>query len=138
MRVAGVVRLAGLWSAAALLIAPPARARPITIKGSNTIGGDLGPELARAFEAYHPGWRVEWEGLGSKTGFLGLLDGSADVGASSRQGQESEYKEAQRLGLEDPGHVPGFDGVALARTPRKPVPQPTPDQGSRTFQGKIA
>jgi len=137
MRLASLVRLAGLCSAAALLIAPPAPARPITIKGSNTIGGDLGPELARAFQAYHPGWRVEWEGLGSKTGFLGLLDGSADVAASSRQVQESEYKEAQRLGVEYQEHVLGFDGIALAVHPKNTVPQLTLYQVSRIFQGKI-
>jgi phosphate transport system substrate-binding protein len=137
MRLASLVRLAGLCSTAALLIAPPARARPITIKGSNTIGHELGPELARAFEAYHPGWRVAWEGLGSKTGFLGLLDGSADVAASSRQVQESEYKEAQRLGVEYQEYVLGFDGIALAVHPRNTVPQLTLYQVSRIFQGKI-
>ncbi|HXN84196.1 MAG TPA: phosphate ABC transporter substrate-binding/OmpA family protein [Myxococcales bacterium] len=138
MRLPSLIRLAGLCSAAALLIAPPAaRARPITIKGSNTIGQDLGPELARAFEAYHPGWRVAWEGLGSKTGFLGLLDGSAEVGASSRQVQESEYKEAQRLGVEYQEYVLGFDGIALAVHPRNTVPQLTLYQLSRIFQGKV-
>ena len=56
----------------------------VTVKGSDTIGGELGPALAKGWEALHPGKRVAWQSLGSKTAFVGLFDGSADIGASSR------------------------------------------------------
>jgi phosphate binding protein len=109
----------------------------ITVKGSDTIGGELGPALARRFEQLHPGVQVVWEALGSKTAFVGLFDGSAALGASSRQVNEAEYKEAQRLGVDLQEFTLGFDGIAAVVHPSNSVPQLTIEQFGALFLGKV-
>src|SRR5262249_15190566 len=58
--------------------------RKLQIKGSDTIGGALAPDLANAYRAAHPDIDIAVEALGSGTAFVGLFDGSADIGAASR------------------------------------------------------
>jgi phosphate binding protein len=116
--------------------APPSPIR-LTVKGSDTIGGELGPALAKAFEVLHPGASVTWEGLGSKTAFVGLLDGSADLGASSRAVSESELGEAARLGIKLREWVIAYDGEPIIVHPDNPIPSLSLDQLSDIFTGKI-
>jgi len=112
----------------------------IAVKGSDTIGGahGVGQDLARAYEAAHPGVIVTWEGLGSSTAFPGLLDGSAELGASSRPVKASELAEASRLGVTLVEHVLGYDGVAIVVHPDAPVRELTIEQAGRVFRGEVA
>lgn len=109
----------------------------LQVKGSDTIGGSLGPALARAFEASHDGARVEWESLGSGTAFVGLFDGTADLGASSRRIKGSEMAEAGRLGIRLKEYVLGYDGIAVLVHPSNPVGELTLRQVSDLFAGEI-
>jgi phosphate binding protein len=117
----------------------PVAAGRIVVKGSDTIGGahGLGPALAKAFEDAHPGTRVVWEGLGSATAFVGLLDGSADVGASSRAVKAEEQAEAERLGLRFTEYVLGYDGIAVIVHPEAPVAAISMPELARVFSGEI-
>jgi phosphate binding protein len=123
-----------------LLAAPSARAEPVTLRvmGSDTIGGELGPALARAFEAASPGVTVRWEGLGSATAFTGLLEGSAELGASSRTVSPEELARAKELGVELKEFVLGYDGIAVVVHPSNPVRQLTIAQLSSLLSGGIA
>jgi len=118
-----------------------ARAAPgpvrITVKGSDTIGGEhgVGTALAAAFEAVSPGAKVKWEGLGSATAFVGLLDGSADIGASSRPASPKEIAEAERIGVTLTEYVLGYDGIAVIVHPDAPVRQLTMAQPQDVFTG---
>jgi len=85
----------------------------IWIRGSDTIGGALAPDLAAAFMARHPDTRVNVEGLGSSTAFSSLFDGTADFGASSRSVRADELERAQNLGIELREYVLGYDGIAV-------------------------
>jgi phosphate binding protein len=118
----------------------PARAAPTTlrVKGSDTIGGELGPALARAFEAASPGVDVRWEALGSATAFTGLLDGSAEVGASSRSVSGEELARARELGVELREFVLGYDGVVVIVNPANPVRQLTVPQLAALLSGAVA
>jgi phosphate binding protein len=128
------VALAGVAAAP-----PPPVAAPATIhvKGSDTIGGELGPALARAFEAASPGVAVRWEGLGSATAFAGLLDGTADVGASSRSVSADELARAKDLGVELREFVLGYDGVVVIVNPQNPVRRLTVPQLSALLSGAV-
>jgi phosphate binding protein len=77
------------------------------------------------------------EGLGSSTAFVGLFDGSADLGASSRPINEKELAEAARLGVKLEELVIGFDGIAVIVHPTNPVRALTIDQLSRIFTGEV-
>lgn len=108
----------------------------LTVKGSDTIGGELGPALAHAYEASHPEVRIRWEALGSATAFQGLFDGSADLGASSRPIEAKELQQASELRIELKEYVLGYDGIAVVVNPQNRVTQLTVDQLSDVFTGR--
>lgn len=120
-------------------VAAAAPARTIVIKGSDTIGGQhgVGPLLAAAYEKAHPGAHVHWEGLGSATAFVGLLDGSADVGAASRPVNPIELADAERLGLRLTEYVLGYDGIAVVVHPGAPIAAIALPELARIFTGEI-
>lgn len=133
---------AGLALAAALacLAAAPATAAGsavVQVKGSDTIGGKLGQDLARAYMARHPEVEVRWEALGSGTAFVGLLDGSAQLGASSRTVKEAEVADARKVGVELREYVIGYDGIAVIVHSENPVSTLTIPQLSDIFTGKV-
>lgn len=123
-----------------LLLLPVLRAtageREIVVKGSDTIGEHLGQDIARSFMAERPGTRVRWESLGSSTAFVGLFDGSADLGASSRAVKGPELRQARTLGVELEEFVIGYDGIAVIVHPSNPVSHLSIDELSDLFCGK--
>jgi len=120
-------------------LAAPADAAPaaLRVKGSDTIGGELGPALARAFEAASPGVTVSWEAIGSATAFTGLLDGTAELGASSRSVSADELARAKELGVELREFVLGYDGVVVIVNPQNPVRRLTVPQLSALLSGAV-
>jgi phosphate transport system substrate-binding protein len=118
---------------------PAPAAQTIVVKGSDTIGGQhgVGPLLAAAFEKANPGARVHWEGLGSATAFVGLLDGSADVGAASRPVNATELADAERLGLRLTEYVLGYDGIAIIVHPSAPLTTIALPDLARVFTGEV-
>lgn len=60
-----------------------ARARALRIVGSSTVA-PLAAELARRFEAAHPGCRIDVEMGGSTRGIVDVRSGAADIGMVSR------------------------------------------------------
>ncbi|HYL06835.1 MAG TPA: phosphate ABC transporter substrate-binding/OmpA family protein [Thermoanaerobaculia bacterium] len=115
----------------------PAASVALQVKGSDTIGGKLGQDFAHDFSARHPEVVVKWEALGSGTAFVGLLDGSAQLGASSRGVKENELAEARKLGVELREFVIGYDGIAVIVHPGNPVAELTIAQLSDLFTGKV-
>jgi phosphate transport system substrate-binding protein len=109
----------------------------IRVKGSDTIGGALGPDLGRAYSATHPGVRIAIESLGSATAFVGLFDGSAELGASSRPVNAAELAEAQRLGVTLKETVIGYDGIAVIVHPSNPLRSLTMEQVGKLFTGEL-
>lgn len=112
-------------------------ARTLRMKGSDTIGGELGPALARAFHERAPDLDVHIEALGSKTAFVGLFDGSAELGASSRPVNADELKQAARLGLTLREFVIAYDGIAVIVHPSNPLQAISLDQIAQIFTGRI-
>jgi phosphate transport system substrate-binding protein len=122
----------------ALLLAPGLAARTVVqVKGSDTIGGVLGQDLARSFMASHPDVEVKWEALGSGTAFVGLLDGSAELGAASRAVKDNELAEAKKLGFELREFVIGYDGIAVIVHPANAIGELTLTQLADLFTGKL-
>ncbi|MEI7929245.1 MAG: substrate-binding domain-containing protein, partial [Verrucomicrobiales bacterium] len=60
-------------------------AQSISIKGSDTLGAKLVPQLAESFKAKHPGVKFEIAAEGSATAFPALANGTAQIGMSSRK-----------------------------------------------------
>lgn len=119
--------------------APATAENAIRIKGSDTIGGKLTPELAEAFRAtIRPDQGFTIEALGSSTAFVGLFDGSADLGESSRPINEKELDTAHQLGITLRELVIGYDGVAVVVHPSNPVKELSVTQLSGIFTGKLS
>src|ERR671936_952943 len=67
-----------------------AKADRLVIKGSDTLGAKLVPQLAEAFKASHPGTTFDIAAEGSTTGIAAIIDGTAQIGMSSRRAKSSE------------------------------------------------
>jgi phosphate transport system substrate-binding protein len=127
-----------LAAALCVLAATQVRAtETIHVKGSDTIGGELMPAIARSYAAADPEATVSVEALGSATAFVGLFDGSADVGEASRPINDGERARARALGLELHELVIGFDGVAVIVNPGNPITSLTIAELSDIFTGKV-
>ncbi|MBL3535527.1 MAG: phosphate ABC transporter substrate-binding/OmpA family protein [gamma proteobacterium endosymbiont of Lamellibrachia anaximandri] len=135
----------------------------LRIHGSNTVGAQLAPELARAWlktngyqsirisqreeesivqaEASNgDSIRIEIIAKGSSTGFKGLKGGQADLAMSSRRIKEKEIQELAPLGnmtaLENE-HVIALDGIAVIVHPENPLSTLKKSQIRDIFAGKI-
>ena len=111
--------------------------RTIVIKGSDTIGATLGPAWARGLEKTQPGLHVKVDALGSSTGFVGLIDGSADVAMSSRAVRTEELAFAERLGVQLREAVVAYDGVAVIVHPDNPLRKLDIEELARVFAQRV-
>lgn len=109
----------------------------IQIKGSDTIGGALGPALGLAYSAINPSVKIDIEALGSSTAFVGLLDGSADIGAASRRARPKELEEAAAMGVDLKAWAIGYDGIAIIVHPDNPIQYLTIEQIGQIYRGEI-
>jgi phosphate binding protein len=126
------------WLTLPVTFAPMPNARRLAIRGSDTIGHGLGPAWAGALEAKLPDVQVEIEALGSSTGFAGLLDGSAEIAASSRPIKPEEEELAKKLGIDLRHAVTGHDGVAVIVHPANPLKQADLATIGKVFAGKVS
>src|SRR5438445_10408417 len=67
-----------------------ARGDAIVIKGSDTLGAKLVPQLAEQFKSEHPGTNFDIAAEGSATGFAALIDKTAAIGMASRLAKPDE------------------------------------------------
>src|SRR6266481_7106578 len=67
-----------------------ARADAIVIKGSDTLGAKLVPQLAEQFKAQHTGTTFDIAAEGSTTGIAAIIDGTAQIGMASRPAKAEE------------------------------------------------
>src|SRR5687767_15825304 len=72
------------------LAATPAHAEKLVIKGSDTLGAKLVPQLAEQFKSQNPGTTFDIAAEGSTTGLAAIIDGTADIGMSSRRARPAE------------------------------------------------
>ena len=77
-----------LLVAALTLIVSRAYAERLTLKGSDTLGAKLVPQLAEQFKADHPDTNFDIAAEGSTTGIAAIIDGTAQIGMSSRRARK--------------------------------------------------
>jgi glucose/mannose transport system substrate-binding protein len=142
----------------------------LRLHGSNTIGKDLVPTLCEDFLKYEGATSVqrkpqtredeidveallpndsggpvtfEIQAHGSKTAFVDLAAGKADIAMSSRKIQPDEAQKCASAGLGDlqsPGseNVLGLDAVAVLVNKSNPLDSVTKQQLADVFAGKIS
>src|SRR3981081_2627980 len=84
----------------AAAIVPSANADKIVIKGSDTLGAKLVPQLAEQFKAQHPDTSFDIAAEGSATGFAALIDKAAMLAMASRPAKPEEVALAKSKGVD--------------------------------------
>src|ERR1044072_4946223 len=88
-----------LLSALLAVSSPFALAQKLVIKGSDTLGAKLVPQLAEAYKAQNPGVTFEIAAEGSTTGIAAIIDGTAQIGMASRRATAVETSNASAKGV---------------------------------------
>src|SRR5947209_9570236 len=85
----------------------------LVIKGSDTLGAKLIPQLAEQFKAQHPGTTFDIAAEGSTTGIAAIIDGTAQIGAASRRAKPAEVGAASSKGINMKPTIVAYDGIAV-------------------------
>lgn len=103
----------------------------LTVTGSSTIA-PLVAEIAKRFEATHPGVRIDVQTGGSSRGVTDAANGLADIGMASRALKPDEPVVAHLV-----AHLVARDGVAVIVHASNAVPALTKEQVVAIYTGKL-
>jgi len=126
--------LTGLLVISALNIV---RADTIVIKGSDTLGAKLVPQLAEQFKSQHPGTTFNIAAEGSATGFAALIDKTAAIGMASRPAKHEEIANCKAKGVEMKETIVAYDGIAVIVNTANSIKGLTKRQVEQIFTGEV-
>src|SRR5438067_8858321 len=109
----------------------------LVIKGSDTLGAKLVPQLAEQFKAQHPGTTFDIAAEGSTTGIAAIIDGTAQIGMSSRRAKSSEVGAAAAKGVNMKPTIVAYDGIAVIVNANNPLKTLTKKQVEQIFTGDV-
>ncbi|HUP66037.1 MAG TPA: phosphate ABC transporter substrate-binding protein [Thermoanaerobaculia bacterium] len=113
------------------------RARPLTVKGSDTMV-ILGQRIAEEYMKTNPGTVVQVNGGGSGTGIAALINGTVDLAQSSRaMSDEEKASVRQNRGAAVVETPVALDSLAVFVHASNPVRSLTMDQIKQIYQGRI-
>src|SRR5438477_2825242 len=113
------------------------RADTLVIKGSDTLGAKLVPQLAEEVKAQHPGTTFNIAAAGSTTGIGAIIDGTAQIGRSSRPTKPEEVAAAKAKGVTFKETIVAYDGIAVIVNSANPVKSLTKKQVEQIFTGDV-
>jgi phosphate transport system substrate-binding protein len=114
-----------------------ANADRVVIKGSDTLGAKLVPQLAEQFKAQHSGTTFDIAAEGSTTGIAAIIDGTADIGMSSRRAKSSEVGAAVSKGKHMKPTIVAYDGLGVIVNASNPIKGLTKKQVEQIFTGDV-
>ena len=114
-----------------------ARADAIVIKGSDTLGAKLVPQLAEQFKAQYPGTTFDIAAEGSATGFAALIDKTAAIGMASRPAKPEEIANGKAKGVDLKETIVAYDGIAVIVNTASSIKGLTKKQVEQIFTGEI-
>lgn len=109
----------------------------LVVKGSDTLGAKMVPQLAEKYKTEGNNVSFEIAAEGSSTCFTNLLAGTADFGMSSRSVKDTEKNNFASAGKELVEHVAGIDMIAVIVNEANDVQELTKDQVKGIFTGAI-
>lgn len=125
-----------LITSAALLAV--AGAQTLSIKGSDTLGAKLVPQLAEGFKAAgNKGVKFEIAAEGSSTAFPALANGTAQIGMSSRKVKDDERTYCRTKGVYLKEHPICHDMLCVIVNKNSPLAKLSKDQVAKIFTGQI-
>jgi len=133
--------LRSLIAATALIAAQANATETIVIKGSDTLGAKMVPQLAEAFKAKMAkrGVEVAFEiaAEGSSTGVASVIDGTAEIGMSSRDPKDKEVAKAKTRGVDMKTITVAKDGIAIIVNEANPLDSISLDEIELIFSGDV-
>lgn len=102
----------------------------VNTDGSTSMA-DVMAVLKETFSEVQPGINVNYTGSGSGAGITNVLNGSVDIGLSSRALKAEEEEQGAVA------HVVALDGVAIVVNPENTVANLTVEQIAKIFSGEI-
>jgi phosphate transport system substrate-binding protein len=114
-----------------------AKADRLVIKGSDTLGAKLVPQLAEQFKAQHSGTTFDIAAEGSTTGIAAIIDGTAEIGMSSRRAKPAEVGAAAGKGKHLKPTIVAYDGIAVIVNSANPIKSLTKKQVEQIFTGEV-
>ena len=134
--------LRGITAAAAIAFASQAQANEtIVIKGSDTLGAKMVPQIAEAFKAKMAaqGVEVAFEiaAEGSSTGVASVIDGTSEIGMSSRDPKDKEVAKAKAKGVDMKTITVAKDGIAIIVNEANPLENITLEEVELIFSGDV-
>jgi len=115
-----------------------ARGDTLVIKGSDTLGAKLVPQLAEEFKAQHSDTTFNIAAEGSTTGISAIIDGTAQIGMASRPTKPEEVAAAKAKGVTFKETTVAWDGIAVIVNSANPVKSLTKKQVEQIFTGDSA
>jgi phosphate transport system substrate-binding protein len=135
-------RVAKIFSAMAVLglaiagLAAPAAADDIAITGSTTVL-PIAQKAAEVFMKKNTAAKISVAGTGSGDGIKAIIDGTADIGNSSREMKAKEEDLAQSKGVKPKQFVVALDCIVPVVNPANPVKDLSLMQLKDIYNGKI-
>ncbi|MEI8106379.1 MAG: phosphate ABC transporter substrate-binding protein [Verrucomicrobiota bacterium] len=120
-----------------LALAPLAQAGPLIIKGSDTLGAKLVPQLAEAYKQKSPDTHFEIAAEGSTTGIAALIDNTAQIGMSSRRAKPTEMSAASAKGITLRPTIVAFDAMSIIVNQANGLTGLTKKQVEQIFTGDV-
>ncbi len=109
----------------------------LVIKGSDTLGAKLVPQLAEAYKQAHPGVSFSIAAEGSTTGIAAIIDGTADIGMASRRAFPAEISSASANGRSLKPTIVAYDGIAIILNNANPIKALSKKQIESIFSGEV-
>lgn len=109
----------------------------IAIKGSNTVGEELAPQLINDYKKERPQVTIDLESKGTGSGLTALAKGQCDIACASRVVTSAELMQAQTNGVDLNAHTIGSYSVAVVANSANAVKDLTRDQIRDIFTGTV-
>lgn len=122
----------------AALAAASLHAEKLIIKGSDTLGAKLVPMLSEEYKAKNPGTNFEIAAEGSTTGIAAIIDGTAQIGMSSRRAKATEASLATAKGVSLKPTIVAYDGIAVIVNANNPLAGLSKRQVEQIFTGDVS
>ena len=119
------------------LVSTEARAEKLVIKGSDTLGAKFVPQLAEQFKAQNPGTTFDIAAEGSTTGIAAIIDGTAQIGMSSRRAKPAEVGAATAKGVNMKPTIVAYDGIGVIVNSANSIKNLTKKQVEQIFTGEV-
>src|SRR3989440_6194478 len=114
------------------------RAEKLVIKGSDTLGAKLVPQLAEPFKAAHPGTTFDTAAEGATTGIAAIIDSTAQIGMASRRAKPAEIAAASAKGVNLKPTIVAYDGIAVIVNSANSIKGLTKKQVEQIFTGEVS